>query len=110
MFNITNYFEHPTRPGYYIFKFYEKDHANYFEELLNQKNIWFESSIDNENRTTYLYGIKLNDYENVISINYLVSAKYRKKTVSNKYVRIVIYAITLGVVALAIYGALKSKS
>ncbi len=110
MFNITNYFEHPTRPGYYIFKFYQKHKADYFEKLLNQENIWYESSIDEDEKIIYLYGIKLADYKKALNANYLVSAEFRKQTISNQYVRFVIYAITIGVIALAIYGALKSKS
>lgn len=110
MFNITNYFEHPTRPGYYIFKFYEKKRADYFEELLNNQNIWYESSFDDEQKPTYLYGIKLNDYKKAQNANYLVSAKFRKKTISNRYIQIVIYIVTFSIIALAIYGALKSET
>ena len=110
MFNITNYFEHPTRPGYYIFKFYDKERADYFEELLNKESIWFESSIDEEDKITYLYGIKVSDYQNVLNLNYLVSAKFRKKTISSSYIRIIIYIITIGIITLAIVGALKSES
>ncbi len=112
MFNITNYFEHPTRPGYYVFKFYDKNRSDYFEELLNKEGIWYETSKDDGEKITFLYDIKIkiNDYKKALNANYLVSAKFRKKTISNQYVRIFIYTITLVIIALAIYGALKSKS
>ena len=44
MFNITNNFEHPTRPGYFVFRFREKVRADYFEELLKKEGVWFEKS------------------------------------------------------------------
>ena len=111
MFNITNYFEHPNRPGYYVFRFYQKDKANYFEELLIKENIWFESSLEKEEgKITYLFGVKLSDYKKALHANYLVSAKFRNRTISNNYIRIIIYIVTIGIIALAIIGALKSKS
>lgn len=106
MFNITNYFEHPTRPGYYVFRFRDKNRADYFEELLKAQNIWHELSIDEDQSSSlYLFGIKLNDYQKATKINYLVSGKYRKKTISNIYIRLVVYIIAIGIVALAIIGA-----
>ena len=108
MFNITNYFEHPTRPGYYVFKFYTKERSDYFEELLKSDKVWYEFSIDDEtNRTQYLFGIKLNDYKKALNYNYLVSGRFRKKTISNSYVRLIIYVIALGLISLAIIGALS---
>lgn len=109
MFNITNYFEHPTRPGYYIFKFYEKPKADYFEDILKKEKVWFEASYDDEQKPTYLYGIKLADYKKALKANYLVNARYRKKTISNHYIQLLIYLITIGFIVLAIFGALKSK-
>lgn len=111
MFDITNYSEHPTRRGYYVFRFYDQNRADYFKDLLINDSIWFESSVEEEaHKTTYLFGIKLNDYKKAIHTNYLVSAKYRKKTVSNRYARLFIYLFTLLIIIIAIYGALKSKS
>ena len=101
MFNITNYFEHPTRPGHYVFKFRQKDRSDYFEELLKKENVWYELSIDVDSETQlYLFGIKLNDYQKAINANYLVSGRYRKKTISNSYVRIVVYIVAIGIITL----------
>ena len=107
MFNITNYFEHPTRPGYYVFRFREKKRSDYFEELLKKDNVWYEFSVDEDENELFLFGVKLNDYEKVQKFNYLVSAKYRKKTIPSKYIRMVIYIVALGVLTLAIIGALS---
>lgn len=105
MFNITNYFEHPTRPGYYVFRFREKVRAAYFEELLIKDNVWFEKSEEEDENPLYLYGIKLNDYKKAINANYLVSAKYRRKTISSIYIRIIIYVVAVTILSLAIIGA-----
>lgn len=110
MFNITNYSEHPTRPGYFVFRFYQKERSDFFEELLNKEQVWFESYIDEDGKITYLYGIKLKDYQKAVQANYMVSARFRNKTVSNRYVRWVIYAVTIGILTLMIISILKSKA
>ncbi|MCB0401828.1 MAG: hypothetical protein KDD41_07075 [Flavobacteriales bacterium] len=109
MFNITNYSEHPTRPGYYVFRFYQKDRSDFFEELLNKEGVWYEFFVDEEEKITYLYGIKLKDYKKAVQANYMVSARFRNKTVSNPYARWVIYAVTIGVLVLMVISMLKSK-
>ncbi len=109
MFNITNYTEHPTRPGYYVFKFRQKNRSDYFEELLKNEGIWYELSIDDEDLENhlFLFGVKLNDYQKAINANYLVSGKFRKKTISNSYVRLIVYIVAIGIISLAIIGALS---
>ena len=79
MLNITNYTDHPTRIGYTVYRFFEKERADYFEELLTKNNIYFESSIE-ENKI-YLFGVKKGDSKQAMNANYLVSAKYRKKII-----------------------------
>ncbi|OFY94900.1 MAG: hypothetical protein A3K10_12350 [Bacteroidetes bacterium RIFCSPLOWO2_12_FULL_31_6] len=108
MFNITNFFDHPTRPGYTIFKFHDKQRAVYFEELLKNKNIWFESSIDEGENIIYLFGVKKSDYKNAMNANYLVSAKYRSKIIPNVYFRWLVIIITVAILILAIISAIKS--
>ena len=63
MFNITNYYDHPIRPGYTIFKFFDKNRAVYFEELLKKESVWFESSIDEDEKMIYLFGVKKSDHK-----------------------------------------------
>ena len=108
MFNITNYTDHPTRPGYTIFKFYEKQRSAYFEELLKKENIWFESSIEEGERTTYLFGVKKGDHKNALNANFIVNAKFRKPIIPNVYFRWSLIIIAVGILLLAIIGALKN--
>ena len=109
MFNITNYFDHPTRPGYTVFKFFEKQRATYFEELLKEQNIWYESSVEEtEDKSIFLFGVRIGDHKKALNANYLVSGKYRKPTIANVFVRWIIFAVAITLVVLAILGAIKS--
>ena len=108
MFNITNYFDHPTRPGYTIFKFYDKNRAIFFEELLKKENIWFEASVDEAEKTIYLFGVKKADYKKTMNANFLVTANYRSKIIPNIYLRWLVIVISIAILLLAIVGAIKS--
>lgn len=105
MFNITNYFDHPSRPGFTVFKFHEEQRARYFEELLKEQSIWYESTKDEK---VYLFGIRKGDYRTALKANYLVSGKYRKKTVPNRIVRWTFYLLVIVGLTLAIIGMIKS--
>ncbi len=104
MLNITNYSDHPTRIGYTVYRFFEKERADYFEELLKKENVYFESSIEEEN-TLYLFGVKKGDSKKAMSANYMVSAKYRKKIIPNIYFRWGVIAFFILLISFAIIGA-----
>ena len=88
MFNITNSFDHPTRPGHIIFRFYEKEKAALFKSLLDKDSIWYEADVDKEpHKTTYLFGIKNTDLKAVNHKNYLVNAQFRKRIIPNPIFR-----------------------
>ena len=106
MINITNYSDHPTRIGYTVYRFFEKERADYFEELLTKDNIYFETSAEELDNTIYLFGVKKWDAKQAMNANYLVSGKYRKKIIPNTYFRWGLIAFFIGVLALAIIGAI----
>lgn len=109
MFNITNYNEHPTRKAYTIFHFFNQDRAEYFETLLKETQIWYESDIDETpEKTTYFFGVKNADVKKVQQLNYLVTAKYRKPTVPYRPLRLVIYIISFILLGLALIGLFKT--
>lgn len=106
--NITNSFNHPTRPGHTIFRFYEKQRADFFTQLLNEENLWFEQDEDIENdKIIYYFGVKNADLKLVNRKNYLVNAQFRKPTISHKYLRWVIYLFAIAILSLAIIGYIK---
>lgn len=109
MLNITNYNEHPTRKAYTIFHFLKTERASYFETLLKEHQIWYESDVEETpNKTTYFFGVKNSDYKKVQQLNYLVIAKFRKPTIPSKPLRILIYLVSLAVLTLAIIGFFKT--
>lgn len=102
---ILNYSDHPTRIGFTVFRFLEKERADYFEELLVKDVVYYESSFDEENKL-FLYGVRKGDAKKTMNANYLVSAKFRKKIIPNVYFRWgVIFFVTV-VIVLAIAGSL----
>ena len=105
MLNITNYFDHPTRIGFTVFRFHEKQRADFFEELLKKNDIWYEVSYEEE-KSLHLFGVRKGDFKKAMNANYLVSAKFRKKIIPNIYLRwgIIIFAILI--ITLAIVGAI----
>lgn len=111
MINLTNYNDHPTRKSYTIFHFFLLERARYFEELLLQEKIWFESEIETQpDKTIYFFGIKNSDLRKVERLNYLVSAKYRKPTIPSKPLRWVIYLLSLILLVLMVLGYLNAKT
>lgn len=109
MLNVTNYSDHPSRHGYTIFRFYEKERAAYFEQLLNEETIWFETDIDNESvKTTYFFGVKNSDFKKVQNKNFLVNAKYREPFIPNSYLRWTVVLFALGAITLSIVGYFSS--
>lgn len=110
MFNITNYNEHPTRKAYTIFHFFTKERADYFNQLLNEKGIWFEFDLDETpNKTTYFFGVKNADLKTVHQLNYLVIAKYRKPTISYSPLRIFLFLFLLIIIFLVVMGLLNAS-
>ena len=106
MLNILNYSDHPTRIGYTVYRFFKKERADYFEKQIKKDNVPFESSVEENENTLYLFGIKKGDAKKAMNANYLVSAKYRNKIIPNVYIRwgIILFAITM--ITFAIIGAL----
>jgi len=106
MLNITNYSDHPTRIGYTVYRFFEKDRADYFKELLTQENIYFESSEEELDNTVYLFGVRKGDAKKAMNANYLVSARYRKKIIPNSYFRWAVILFFIATLILAVVGAI----
>jgi len=110
VFNITNSFEHPTRPGYMVFKFRDIERVKLFENYLKSEKIWFEKGEEKLNDTLfYFFGVKNNDFSKANKLNYIVTAHFRNKFIPNKYYRWGLIIITFGLITMAIIGYLESK-
>jgi hypothetical protein len=106
MLNLTNYTDHPTRIGYTVYRFFEKERAVTFEELLTKENVYFETSIEEDENSIYLFGVRKGDAKQAMNANYLVSAKYRNKIIPNTYFRWGVLLFFFGVLVLALIGAI----
>jgi hypothetical protein len=106
MLNLTNYADHPTRIGYIVFRFFEKERADYFAILLKEENISFETSSEELENTIYLFGIRKRDNDKAMNANYLVSARFRNKIIPNTYFRWGLIVFFFVVLLLAALGAI----
>ena len=106
---LPNYDEHPTKSNYMVFTFRDFEMANYFEEELTKRNLFFESSEEvTRHRFMYYYEIKKSDKAEVYQLNLITHGKFRKAYFGNKYLRIILTALLIGLVTLAIIGFIKN--
>jgi len=109
MLKLINFQDHPSNRNKKVFYFRNEIHGNYFEELLNQNNIWFEKQIDSEGDQRIYYGIKLKDFKTVKQLNYLTIGKFRNKFIADKYLRVFVIGISILIMGIAIAGAFLSQ-
>ena len=102
---LVNYVRHPSDPNYIVFRFADKKRADDFEQVLSEKNIWFERSEDETRyKFYYLFGINKRDFDTVQSINFTVEGKNRNFLIPNRYFRWGVLILSIGMVTLAILG------
>ncbi|MDX1653460.1 MAG: hypothetical protein R3277_13260 [Brumimicrobium sp.] len=102
---LVNYVPHPSNPNYVVFRFADKKRADHFEELLKEKNIWFEKDTEQTKRKFYyLFGVSKRDFRSVQSINFAVESKNRSFLIPNAYFRWLVLLISVGMVVLAVVG------
>lgn len=109
LLHIENYRVHPTNNRYYVFNYRDKQQADYFEQLLKEKNISYERDILEGDNVKYVFGIKKQDMSVARKLNYLAVGKYREKFIPNKYFRWVVITLFLGGLLLAIAGKLTAN-
>ncbi|MGV6861612.1 MAG: hypothetical protein ACWA41_07555 [Putridiphycobacter sp.] len=121
---LVNYKDHPTDNRFKIFNFNSLDEANYFETLILDKRIKFEKDTEEvENKSTinlvpsngemmtmYLFAVDQRDFEKAQQANFLVSAKFRKPTINNKFIKWTLLLVFLGSLIFALIGYFISNS
>lgn len=106
---LPNYDEHPSKSNYMVFTFRNYDMANYFENELKSRGIYYESSEDEtRNGFIFYFGIKKIDKEEAYQLNLITHGKFRKPYFGNKYLRIVLTLILVSLITLAIIGFIKN--
>jgi hypothetical protein len=105
MFDFTNFREYENRSV--VFHFKKEEEAEYFENMLTSKNIYFEKYDEKEEELIY-YAVKRIDFKDAQECNYLTSARFRKPFIAEKSLRFFIIGISLLMILLAIAGMLLS--
>ena len=105
LFNLTNYRDHPENKDYRVIFFYNMEQAEYFETMLRNENIEFESFLEKDaKKEVMLYGIHKRDFRKASVLNDASFASYKKKFISNSWLRNSILIITIGLVLFAVIG------
>ena len=92
-----------------VFFFTQKEHADYFKELLTEKKIAYEFEIDKESGNLY-FGIENRYFSVVKKLNFLVFARYRKPFIESRIFKYTLISVTAFIIILALIGYLISKS
>jgi hypothetical protein len=92
-----------------VFFFTEKEHSDYFKELLIEKKISYEFEIDEASGKQY-FGIQSRYFSVVKKLNYLVFARYRKPFIESRFFKFLLISLTAIFVILAFIGYLVSQS
>jgi hypothetical protein len=107
----VNHQPHPTRPGYMVYHYKDAEHARYFQELMEERALFYERFDENrDGEEVYWFGVRDQDQDAVEIINYTVKGKFRKPLIRDKGARYVILGLGLIMVLLAIVGAIMSNS
>lgn len=109
--SLINHQAHPTRPGYLVYYFKFKEHADYFEELLKEQELFYERFDEVRNdEDVFWFGVRDQDHDAVEIINYTVKGKFRKPMIKDKGARYVVIAFGILVILLALIGAIVTNS
>lgn len=92
-----------------VFFFTQKDHSDYFKELLTEKSFTYEFEIDGESGK-YYFGIEKRYLSEVKRLNYLVFARYRKPFIESLFFKYLLLSLTAIFVILAFAGYWISQS
>ncbi len=102
---FVNIKEHPSNRNKKVFYFKEEKQANYFQELLEEKQLKYERQVDSEGDQTIYFGVLAGDFKQAKKMNYLTHGKFRKPFIPDPLFRYFLIIVTLFVLGLAILGA-----
>lgn len=108
LFTHINYGDHPTNRNKMVFHFKVKEHADYFENLLNQNHIKFESQTDVEGDGKIYYGVLKTDYTKAKELNFITFGHFRKPFINDPFFKYFIVIITVLAIVIGIIGAIKA--
>ena len=108
-FDFTNWREHPSDNRYVVFFFKSEEESLYFNQLLEEQKISFESYADMEEPTyKYYFALSKLDSKRAITLNHLTIGKFRSPFIANNLFR---YAMIIGMIlilGIGVIGYLKA--
>lgn len=108
LFNLTNYRDHPEQSNVVVFFFYKIPQGRYFEELLREENIDFESFEEQEPENRLLVAVYRRNLKSAIRINGMTYARFKKPFIPNPILKYAILAFTVMIILFAIWGYLST--
>lgn len=104
MFQVFNFYDHPSRLDVRVFRFAVKEQAEMFEEELIKANIPYEKEI---HEGESFFGVRRSVFEQVKIINYIVIGRFRQPFLANIYLRYIVLAISFISISVALYAYFK---
>jgi len=102
---------HPERKGYEVYHFGTLAEADFFENQLKEKNLFYERAEDEINgKSIYLFGVKAEDMDAIDTANFLTKGTYRNPMVTDKFLRYALVIFGLSIIAFAVIGYIVSNS
>lgn len=102
---LTNYYEHKGDSRYMVYEFYVDERADHFEKLLIERRVEYERFFDEDaSPPVVLFGVNKRFQTQGNESNFLTHAHFRSPMIRNKFARYALLIITIGMVALALYG------
>lgn len=104
---LTNYYEHRADNRYYVFEFFLAEHADEFQQLLEEKSLTFERFFDAGDTNKHYFGVEKAKLREAMWCNNMVHARHRKPFIPSAFFRWTLLLFTAGMIALAILGYLQ---
>ena len=109
LIQLKNYRPHPTDSRYTVFIYHDYRMACFFEDRLSENELFFEKDAsDSGPNKRWLYAVKNRELEEVKKYNNLAVGMYRKPFIADPILRYAVIALSIGLIALAVIGYLKS--
>lgn len=102
--NLTNYGEHPSEPGWLVFRFTEEEQAIEFGQLLEEHGLRHER--DTAGGPPFMVAVKQHHRSAAVRLNYTVLGRHRKPFLADPVLRWGVIALVAFITMLALVGAL----
>jgi len=110
LIQLKNYRPHPSDTRYMVFVYHDYRMACAFEDGLTGKGLFFEKDVSEAGANKkWLYAVRKYDLKEAVNCNNLAVGQYRKPFISDPILRYTVIAVSLGLIALAIIGFIKSN-